>query len=159
VDEIFLLKILSFVVEITTFLSERGSEQTAKTVEMTREDFVEKKILDEYAEKQQLEKKRTSSGDDDRMIYCEWMQINAMVIYVSFLSTPWREKSVGADTNAVELMVHYLGSFSNLESAPIKLNALILQRPFCPKGSLQNTIVQHYVRQALSEWYKVSTFS
>ena len=59
------------------------------------------------------------------------------------------------DYSNILLKVHYLGSFSNLESAPIKLNALILQRPFCPMSSLRSTITQHYMRQGLTEWYKV----
>jgi hypothetical protein len=121
---------------------------------LDRGTFLDRKMIEMQQRQQEIEKRRMAIGED-RMIYCEWLQINAMEIRVSFLSTPWREKVQDIDAGTLEVMVHYLGSFSNLDSAPIKLNALILQRPFCPRVSLQNTIVQHYIRQALSEWYKV----
>jgi len=154
VDEIFLLKALSFVIEITTFLSEQGPKGTADDFVMARDAFLEKQLVYSYYSQQEREK-RVGGEVNDAMIYAEWFQINAMIIYISFLSTPWRERTQGADANVVELMVHYLGSFSNLEKAPVKLNALILQRPFCPMSSLQSTITQHYIRQGLTEWYKI----
>ena len=42
---------------------------------------------------------------NDSMVYMEWFQLNAVMVYISFLSTPWRERTEGADANVLELMV------------------------------------------------------
>eukprot|EP00008_Paramoeba_atlantica_P001223 CAMPEP_0201501974 /NCGR_PEP_ID=MMETSP0151_2-20130828/83881_1 /ASSEMBLY_ACC=CAM_ASM_000257 /TAXON_ID=200890 /ORGANISM="Paramoeba atlantica, Strain 621/1 / CCAP 1560/9" /LENGTH=1102 /DNA_ID=CAMNT_0047895529 /DNA_START=905 /DNA_END=4213 /DNA_ORIENTATION=- len=155
VDEIFLLKALSFVVEINKFLSEEATKGTADALVTDRANFLDKELTKALQLREEREKKIGVAKEADVMVYSEWIQINAMVVCVSFLSTPWREMTQGTDSNVIELMVHYLGSFSNLEAAPIKLNALYIQRPFCTMSNLQNTIIQHYIRQGLSEWYKI----
>ena len=74
---------------------------------MARDEFLEKQLVYQYYSQKDREK-RVGREVNDAMVYAEWFQINAMVIYISFLSTPWRERTEGADANVVELMVSFL---------------------------------------------------
>ena len=76
---------------------------------MARDAFLEKQLSFEYYSQTEREK-RVGGEINDAMVYAEWFQINAMIIYISFLSTPWRERTEGADVNVVELMVFFFFS-------------------------------------------------
>ena len=73
-----------------------------------RANFLDKELTKALQLREEREKKIGVAKEADVMVYSEWIQINAMVVCVSFLSTPWREMTQGTDSNVIELMVCYL---------------------------------------------------
>jgi vacuolar protein sorting-associated protein 13A/C len=61
----------------------------------------------------------------------------------------------GAKVSAALLALRAIGFAANIDDAPIKLNALILERPFLTWDELLNRIKIHYIRCGTSEVYKV----
>ena len=160
-DEIFLLKCLSFTNSFVTYLSTRNQDEQAKVMLLSRDmmlnlytEKLAKQMKESLADNANKEKEVESIAE--RMMYCEWLQINSMKAHITFQSTPWRDRSVsGTDTTVLERMLYHLGSFSNLDAAPFKLNSLCLERSFNTLTRLQQTIIAHYTRQAIGEWYKI----
>lgn len=55
-------------------------------------------------------------------------------------------------SGVISYLITLLGdTFANLDNAPIRLNALIIQEAFCEMSDLQSRIQTHYTRQVIQE--------
>jgi vacuolar protein sorting-associated protein 13A/C len=103
------------------------------------------------------------TGSKHKKVYFELMQLHPIRINFSFLfnledTSP--TTSISTQTrqeNQTLLILQTIGAHlhANIDQAPIRLNALILQHVFLGREALLETIQKHYKKSAVSELYKL----
>lgn len=84
----------------------------------------------------------------------EYVYFNKLELHPIKLDFTFRYNR-GAKVSAALLALRAIGFAANIDDAPIKMNALILERPFLTWDELFNRIKIHYIRSSTSEVYKV----
>eukprot|EP00736_Rhodelphis_marinus_P007126 Rmarinus@m.9219 len=104
-----------------------------------------------------LEHENRPSGDAKK-VYFEILQLHPLKFTLSFSVKSEQKLSGGGKTvNPANALLDMIGvSLSNIDEAPVGLNALVLEHPFESKAALQKRVLKHYERQALFEVHKIA---
>ena len=111
-----------------------------------------------------------SNTEGTRKVYLELLHINPIQVNLSFVTVPakdevyaFRTLSAGhtnrppyiyREENPVRWAIGALGvgiKIPNIDNAPIRLNALILQHPFATQKDLMQRVAAYYQQQAILE--------
>ena len=94
-----------------------------------------------------------------RQLYGDLIMLNPIQVNVSFATSPTTIEEVesgSSSSNPIAYIVRTLGvTLANIDNAPLKLNALVLENVFATQDELVGKIVHHYTMQGIRESYKV----
>jgi len=152
IHEIFLYRVLSFTKFVTDYLYAKSEEEA-----------LQKLLLQTDSEIPKLKDEDLSDSD---MYYFELFHLNPVKVLVSFMtsidldasSTEQKnedEEEGENSSNGLAEILGYVGILTDIERAPIELNALMLQNPFCNKNDLMQRITKHYTLAGLKQAYKI----
>jgi hypothetical protein len=147
IHEVFLYRLLSFSKFLTDYLYAKSEEEALQKL-LAQTDSEIPKIKDEDL----------SSSD---MYYFELFHLNPIKVLVTFMTsmdldasaTDQQEES--GDPSGLAEILGYVGILTDIERAPIELNALMLQNPFCSRKDLMDRITKHYTLAGLKQAYKI----
>src|SRR5690606_15543567 len=91
---------------------------------------------------------------DSMKYYFEKLELHPIKITVTFRFSRTEREEI--QKNPILLFLDGLGvTLVNIDEAPLKLNALILQHPFLSSNDLIDRIKKHYTKAATTEFYKI----
>jgi hypothetical protein len=151
IHEVFLYRLLSFTKFVTDYLYAKSEEEA-----------LQKLLQQTDSEIPKLKDEDLSSSD---MYYFELFHLNPVKVLVSFMTSidldaSEEEKNGEEDDEdraggGLSEILGYVGILTDIERAPIELNALMLQNPFCNKNELMERITKHYTMAGLKQAYKI----
>eukprot|EP00743_Colponemidia_sp_Colp-15_P008438 GILK01009172.1.p1 GENE.GILK01009172.1~~GILK01009172.1.p1 ORF type:complete len:1282 (+),score=242.95 GILK01009172.1:355-3846(+) len=89
------------------------------------------------------------NDDALRKVYFAFLQIHPVDVRVSFVS------SLGSGSLFQNIIADLGIVLTSIDSAPLRLNSLVIEHSFESRTSLVSRITKHYARQALVEVYKI----
>jgi hypothetical protein len=94
---------------------------------------------------------------DASKFYFDKFELHPVKIDVSFrYNSRSEEKEIQSRHNPFKLLLETVGfTLANIDDAPIRLNALILEHPFLTWNALVDRVKKHYIRAATYELYKI----
>ncbi|PRP88859.1 hypothetical protein PROFUN_00327 [Planoprotostelium fungivorum] len=96
-----------------------------------------------------------SENEISRKMYFKLLVLNPIKLNLTFTMLS-NEYPYIFRCGVISYLITLLGdTFANLDNAPIRLNALIIQEAFCEMSDLQSRIQTHYTRQVIQEVYKI----
>eukprot|EP01012_Entosiphon_sulcatum_P033873 TRINITY_DN428_c0_g1_i2.p1 TRINITY_DN428_c0_g1~~TRINITY_DN428_c0_g1_i2.p1 ORF type:complete len:2501 (+),score=328.37 TRINITY_DN428_c0_g1_i2:171-7673(+) len=108
--------------------------------------------LAEFLEKETPVYRREDFIDNSRRLFFHLLQLHPFRMNLTYIS----DQNTTASSNPLVVFISTVGmAVANIDNAPLKFNALILDNPFGTQQELIGEIRKHYVRQGLMEAYKV----
>lgn len=93
---------------------------------------------------------------DSKKMYFKTLQLHPAKVNLTFTNNMNTQGNDAFQKNPVIIFLKTIGfAVANIDNAPLKLNALILQHPFMSRAALQDRIIKHYKRAVLGEFYKL----
>jgi len=100
-----------------------------------------------------------NTAESNQKYYFEGLELHPVKVNLTFKFTQLQDESDMGDGQSLKgrlyNMLKSLGFLTNIDEAPICLNALILEHPLMTKEALQDRIVKHYTRCGTYELYKI----
>lgn len=92
-----------------------------------------------------------------KKLYFHILELHPIQVNVTFKYNKHEFQQVdGESNNALTILLDSIGiTVSNVDNAPIKLNALILEHPFVSMNELIDRLKKHYTRAGIIELYKI----
>ena len=123
---------------------------------------VQQKMRDDKLETELLSQRQRFTVDEEairlasstNMVYFQLLHINPIRINLTFLTLGVSEE-MDYEPGALEKILRAGGFLANIDGAPLRLNGLILEHPFCTQEELVSRIVKHYTFQGMQELYKI----
>lgn len=154
IHEVFLYRLLSFTKFLTDYLYSKSEEEA-----------LQKLLLQTDSDIPKLKDEDLAASD---MYYFELFHLNPIKVLVTFMtsidldanmeqSAPSDDESGGGNdaTSGLAEILGYVGILTDIERAPLELNALVLQNPFCSRNDLMDRITKHYTLAGLRQAYKI----
>lgn len=156
IHEVFLYRLLSFTKFLTDYLYAKSEEEA-----------LQKLLLQTDSDIPKLKDEDLKSSD---MFYFELFHLNPIKVLVSFMtsidldanmeggtagSDEGGSNTADAGVGGLAEILGYVGILTDIERAPIELNALMMKNPFCSKNDLLERITKHYTRAGLKQAYKI----
>lgn len=154
IHEVFLYRLLSFTKFLTDYLYAKSEEEA-----------LQKLLLQTDSDIPKLKDEDLAASD---MYYFELFHLNPIKVLVTFMTSmdldANSEQNASGDdesgggndaTAGLAEILGYVGILTDIERAPIELNALVLQNPFCSKNDLMERITKHYTLAGLRQAYKI----
>eukprot|EP01114_Cavostelium_apophysatum_P004048 TRINITY_DN1418_c0_g1_i1.p1 TRINITY_DN1418_c0_g1~~TRINITY_DN1418_c0_g1_i1.p1 ORF type:complete len:3212 (-),score=1062.70 TRINITY_DN1418_c0_g1_i1:26-9661(-) len=92
---------------------------------------------------------------EEKYMYFKIFLLNPIKLNITFNMTPG-SLNTGSSNNPLRIAVQLVGNtFANLDNAPLRLNALMIEEAFTTQKELVSRITQHYTRQGMQEVYKI----
>ena len=132
------------------------SEKDEKTSTKKKQKQQQKQELTEWETEGVTPVTGMSSGDETRekMMYFRLFHLNPIKINFTFTNKPGAVLNLPRNVGS-SLIESLVGALANVDNAPLRFNALLLDNPFCTKGALVSMIISHYTRQAVTEVLKL----
>lgn len=89
-----------------------------------------------------------------KMMYFRLFHLNPIKINFTFTNKPGAVLNLPRNVGS-SLIESLVGTLANVDNAPLRFNALLLDNPFCTKSALVHMIMMHYTRQAVTEVLKL----
>ena len=146
IDEVCLLRLLSFIESITSFTS------TRKLIEEEKQIFLHSPTFEVDT--------KSFEPHSGTALFFELLHINPIRINLSFCTTgasvvDLHQQQQQQQQSMLEKSLRAGGFLANIDGAPLRLNGLILENPMCTQEELVSRITKHYTLQLMSETYKI----
>lgn len=153
IHEVFLYRLLSFTKFLTDYLYAKSEEEA-----------LQKLLLQTDSDIPKLKDEDLAASD---MYYFELFHLNPIKVLITFMTSmdldANMEQGSGDDdsgggndaTSGLAEILGYVGVLTDIERAPIELNALMLHNPFCSRNDLMDRITKHYTLAGLRQAYKI----
>jgi hypothetical protein len=139
-DEAFLVRLLSMV-EAWNELTSLGRKQKDS-------------LGDADSPYQYLRSADTASFFEGQLMYFKVLVIYPIKLRVTYVASRLAVHNLQKFAT-VSRLLDRTGSLANVDSAPLNLNGLMLEHPFCSQPELVNRIWQHYTTACVKEMFKI----
>jgi len=145
----------TFVENVINLVDELSAEDTSR-VDSVVESVVDKDIV---SVTDMLKVVVDNSAESHQKYYFEDFELHPVRVNLTFKFTQLGQDEMDEDSQSLKgrlyNMMKSLGFLTNVDDAPICLNALLLRHPLLTKEALQDRIMKHYTRCGTYELYKI----
>eukprot|EP00736_Rhodelphis_marinus_P009680 Rmarinus@m.7884 len=144
VENVFLLRISNFFVSLLP----KGGNEEAFLAKLRSNSFDDEGCPIDGS----------TFGPTSRRVYFELLQLHPVKANVSLTNVPPPRQLFDEGIAIANPVSSFLGTFGGLmqvDRAPLRLNALVLEHPFESTRALSERIGKHYFRELLVEFYKI----
>ena len=159
-DEVCLLRLLNFIDLINNYLASRKIEEKQvnlfkclPTIEIYSTIATGANNNGNAGPANEPEQSADASGGSSGALYFDLLHINPIRINLSFITTGGYTDL--QESSVLEKTLRAGGFLANIDSAPLRLNGLIIKNPISSQDQLISRIVTHYKHQVLTEMYKL----